>query len=234
MLHFLSDAAHSSSGGLTLLMDASFKATLVLVLATTLCWFLRRNSAAVRHRIWMVALGCSLLMPAAALMPRTIAVLPANGNVAPDSDQIARDVDRSTATLPMTSPASQPTDRDRAAPEDFLRTRGFDAGRVRTVANPAFSFESVEALAAFESQLAGPASTSSSARLSAIILAVWLAGVILTGIPFMCATVIQWLRTRKLRQIQDGQWTTTSSSRGWSQCYIGSIRSLGTRCGGCG
>ena len=72
---------HSSldvPSAVTLLMNVSVKVTVVLALAAIVCRLLKRQSAAVRHQVWTIAVAVSLLMPLAiGFMPHLpIAILP--------------------------------------------------------------------------------------------------------------------------------------------------------------
>ena len=66
-----------SSLGLTLLLDAALKGTLVLLAATALVVLLRQASAASRHLIWQFAVIAMLGLPILKVVsPFKLAVLP--------------------------------------------------------------------------------------------------------------------------------------------------------------
>ncbi len=45
------------------LLGVVTKSTLILIFASVVCWLLRRNSAAIRHRIWTLGIVSTLLIP---------------------------------------------------------------------------------------------------------------------------------------------------------------------------
>jgi hypothetical protein len=44
-------------------LSLAAKSTLMLVITSMACWLLRRNSAAIRHRIWTLGIVSTLLLP---------------------------------------------------------------------------------------------------------------------------------------------------------------------------
>ncbi len=67
--HFLFDATLASAftaAGI-LIVDAAFKGTILLTMAGLVAWGLKRDSAATRHWVWLVAIPWSFFHPARAL-----------------------------------------------------------------------------------------------------------------------------------------------------------------------
>jgi Tol biopolymer transport system component/beta-lactamase regulating signal transducer with metallopeptidase domain len=111
-----------SRAGLSVLLDATLKGTLVLAAASLLCLLLRRASAATRHLLLCVALGQVALLPLLSLalpgwqlpilLPRELAVIqtappsrPLPGEEAPPSSPAATQAQPGTlAAAPPSSP----------------------------------------------------------------------------------------------------------------------------------
>src|SRR5436190_5175813 len=81
MSSFLRIAMLMSSSGAAVILDASIKAAVVLLVAAIAARSLQKTSAAVRHRIWSLGLGGALLMPLLSLtVPQLgLPILPPNG-----------------------------------------------------------------------------------------------------------------------------------------------------------
>ena len=109
--------------GLTLLIDAALRGTLVLLAASLLVISMRRGSAASRHLIWQLALLAVLALPVVKLVsPLRLAVLPAF---------------RSPIAMPVAAPApapapAQPQQRTELAVEEPVGSPSTLAGSTVT------------------------------------------------------------------------------------------------------
>jgi beta-lactamase regulating signal transducer with metallopeptidase domain len=191
---------------LWLFLDASVKASVILALAAVVCWSLRRQSAALRHRIWTMAIVGSLVVPVlTVIMPRwTLAVLPAAHPAAQDEGDVVREgVDEQLASAANAEPAAH----DMTVDPNFIKPLIFAADTTtdQTHADEAAAIRRSHSPA----QYAGT-----------VVLAAWLAGVLALVVAFVRVIVAQILRHRQLFRIEDG---------GWNDCVSELSASLGLR-----
>ena len=191
---------------LGLFLDATVKASVILALAAAVCWLLRRHSAAVRHRIWTMAILGSLLVPALTLtMPRwTLAVLPSGHSDVSASSEVVDEPMASTAHAePAETPASRAPTIDPNSVEPLLPATGTTGDQLRAG----------EAAVTSQTHSANP-------RLGALVLGAWSAGVAALAVAFAAVVVMQFRRHRQLQRIEDA---------GWNECVSKLASSLALR-----
>jgi beta-lactamase regulating signal transducer with metallopeptidase domain len=189
-------------------VDVTVKATVLLILAWVTIAILRRGSAALRHRVWVLALCGLIVLPAlSSLVPAwQIRVLPA----------------------PPPAVAEHPADRHPALPSTPARPRpGAHAGRPaaevrqQPEANtPALAAPGVPATAAARSTMARSASGDhpweagtgprGAARWSPgdVLLAAWGAGFCAVLLPALIGVLASEWRRRSARPVTSSDWTT--------------------------
>jgi beta-lactamase regulating signal transducer with metallopeptidase domain/uncharacterized GH25 family protein len=99
----------SMSSVVSLFVDASWKALLLLLLATVAAFAAKRNSAALRHRIWCLSLLALIFLPAVSVcVPRwNVALLPAEEK--PAAVMVRGSASPETTPSGSTSPEKRPS-----------------------------------------------------------------------------------------------------------------------------
>lgn len=179
-----------------LTFDVIVKATLLLALASIVNGLLRRNSAALRHRIWTCAVIGALLMPTVVSgLPRLrIAILPAPADSATNSSAVERS-QTSSATPAATFPARSVATPDASHPD----AKGVPLEQSKPVGSlPTPVIQSTVATT----------SPWRVIRSQPTMLWIWLVGVLISVAPFMLAIVSHWLRAAQFQPIHDSDWQT--------------------------
>lgn len=179
------------------MITVAARATLLLIIASMACWLFRRDSAAIRHRIWTLGVVSTLLIPLiCSLLPRlSLAILPpASVDLASDSQPFGPPM-----PLEMRRYSEQPVSStefvtgtktgDRVAVDEPQRL-------VRTVSGESTDILTSAATSAVE-QEASPDP----------LLWLWGIGSAIVFLPFLSAVALQWLRHRDLEAIADPEWT---------------------------
>jgi hypothetical protein len=92
------------------LVDSAIKGTLILVLTAAVCLWLRRDSAATRHFVWIIAIGLLVAMPVLSLVLPQWRILPGWMNSEPVTlKQISLPKLPSEATLVEADVIDEPT-----------------------------------------------------------------------------------------------------------------------------
>lgn len=197
MSSFIQSLSLDSLDVVALLVNVSIKVVIALALAAVVCRLLHRKSAAVRHRVWAIAVVVSLLMPlAVGFMPHlTIAQLP---------EQLAARVESSEA----------PTLASKTAPI-FTAPRETAALTPSTlVAQPSVFTETGSDMLANSLALPLAATAANNAgrpvfTSQLILLSLWGIGVCVVAAPFLWMLLVQWSRKRRLELIQDNLWNAS-------------------------
>lgn len=190
--------AFASSGGpvLGLLVDATVKATVLLALAAALATLPRRAPAAVRHRIWFLALVGALVLPMlSAVLPQwRLHVLPeglGSGLASPASVSTSRNLAPGNPAVGPQPAAPRSNDLAKGAPNGtgsrYSETAAPRAAEQRpaTAAGP-------------------PAGNWLGARL---VLVLWLAGALATLSPLVLGIVCNAMRVCEARPVVAPGWT---------------------------
>lgn len=178
------------------LLGVVTKSTLILIFASVVCWLLRRNSAAIRHRIWTLGIVSTLLIPFICnLLPQlSIAILPrATVDSMADNQSIGHSCleNRSHLDQAATTPL---VEIDRS-------TSGRDAGEEPQRFSSTMPRESVSLLSSSQASVFEQRDTPN------LILLLWGIGSAVVILPFLGAIALQWLRQRDFQAIDDPEWT---------------------------
>jgi len=183
------------------LADAAAKATIVLCLATAAATALRRSSAAVRHRLWGLALGALALLPILSwsLPGWRLPILPATMVSADSSSGRHEGGEESGASRAVgggspdgSSPTRPAFDRGRREPRQAPRM-GQSEGRSATAPGSATA--------------ARPLIDPDAARREAIrIVLVWAFGFFMAAFPALAGVVGNGWRRRRSRRVTDPRW----------------------------
>ena len=209
----------------SILLDVSLKSAAVLALAAIVCAILHRRSAAVRHRIWFSAVIVSLLVPAAALvLPRlSLPILPASFSPSYEPPTVA-DAPTPTNAIELASmdPVPQflvPRETENAIPQDKLDSEPRKAE---------FSVESGVETAIVSDESVETKPQQSNAWPDFLWLGIWMAGVLIVGVPTACLHFLQWLRHRQETPIHDAAWNACVSQHARQLGLSGEIKSYAT------
>jgi beta-lactamase regulating signal transducer with metallopeptidase domain len=190
-----------SAQGLNFLLDAAEKATVLLVAAGLLSLVLRRQSAAMRHLVWLVALAGIVLMPVLTLMLPGLnvpfgALLPSQVATAGKADVFT--VRPTQAAGPRAPQPRAPAPAARAvaaapspapaAPAAVLQ-KPLPAAEAPVVTPPAAVIDRAEPL-----------------PWSAWVLIAWLAGAAAVAAYLAVGTVSVWAIVRRARRVEGGPW----------------------------
>ena len=100
---------------MSLLIDSTIKVSLIVLIALAAQWLLRRQSAAVRHWVMAVAIGCAVVTPVVSVIAPSwnlgLNSFPSSGNGASNSG-----VSTTTLVLDPSPGAAQLHRRRRASP----------------------------------------------------------------------------------------------------------------------
>ena len=177
-----------SAQGLNFLLDVAVKGTLLLAAAGLLSLVLRRQSAAMRHLVWLVALAGLLLMPVLVL------VLP--GLSVPLG-----------ATLPLQVATAGKADVPAARPAPAAERK---SPQPRSPAPAAAEAALQKPLLAAETPVVTPpAAVIDRAKplpWSAWVLIAWLAGTAAVAVYLAVGTVSVWAMVRRARRVEGGPW----------------------------
>jgi len=206
----------SRFGGADLLVDASLKATVLLLAAAIAAHILRSASAAVRHRIWSLGLMCALLIPLASLsVPQIgVPVLPPRSEW-PETEATSGGIPLSTGTLTANPTAVGKWGAD-------LEHTGFVAGsslanagsrtrddaRLRTESGNQIARDHETLVTSNRAKAAGVFSTTTLAgdfRLYAC--GIWLAGLLFVlGVLGATLAFRNRVLLRKVRRLDEDRW----------------------------
>jgi beta-lactamase regulating signal transducer with metallopeptidase domain/WD40 repeat protein len=184
------------------------KSTVALALAALVCQLLHRQSAALRHRVWVLGLVASLVVPAGSLLlPQLmLPVLPEMmdpSRFAPTRDSSSPSP-ANAAFAAAHSPAAEPTTRSiTPRPErDAQAFATLPAAAPRAVPAPA---DTSPALAA-------------SRRIEHVLAACWLLGTLIGSTVLVMSLARQSVRLQRLRRIEDEEWANSMTA---AACEMG-------------
>ena len=177
-----------SAQGLNFLLDAAVKATVLLVAAGLLSLVLRRQSAAMRHLVWLVALAGIVLMPVLTLVLPGLsvplgAILPSQAATAGKAEVPAA---RPTQAAERKSPQPRPPAPAAAA---AALQKPLPAAETPVATLPAAVIDRAEPLS-----------------WSAWALIAWLAGAAAVAAYLAVGTVGVWMIVRRARRVEGGPW----------------------------
>lgn len=207
------------------LWDVLMKSTLALALTASTCWCLRRQSAAVRHRIWVLGILVALVVPwmGLALPQLPLAVLPGSNIEAESAGAIEIGPSSPWTIQAPTGIAS--------IPEGNIP--GSEPSPISTGVLPSLGAQSGN-----RSWFAGLV----RAEIGTVLVVGWLAGTALAAGLFLMSLVLQSMNLRRLQTIDDTDWinsvataaaalglrrrvTTLESNDGCVPAVVGVLRS---------
>jgi len=189
------------------LLDATVKATVLLLAAAVAALALRKVSASARQMVWVLALAGLIVLPLASAALPSWAILPG----------------WATFEMPTELVESAPSAPISPAPDEFARTDSF-GGADRTIANvpaaapddvpqPAASLTPAAAVAPAlprepdAATAAQPDATRSWQTWAApSVVFLWLAGTLVCLLPIVLGRLSLWRLARRSRRITDGSW----------------------------
>jgi beta-lactamase regulating signal transducer with metallopeptidase domain/WD40 repeat protein len=185
MFEFYSEFIYKFSFG-----DFVIRSTLPLVLAALVCLLLRNSSAAMRHRVWLLGLAASLMVPmAACFLPRiAIPLLPIGLD---EMDEVAIE---STANI---------IDAARLEKSSTLEISSLSGKSIPTAAVPSKDTS--------QSNTA-PLPLLSQVAAKQVLLFCWLAGILFGASGFLLAALRQAMRLRRLSVVTEAQWQAAVAS----------------------
>lgn len=195
------------------LWETVIKSTLAIALAAIACGLLSRQSAALRHRVWVFGLAASLLVPiVSALSPQlTLPVLP--GSVS--QPRLAISEDFQSPSSRNVEGASVPT-----SPDGHTANNATPRPAPATTAAPAQSADAMPT---------GPHRQGSAPRVSTgieqLLVYVWLLGTLFSSALFVVLLVVQSIWLSRLRRVDDDAWAASVAAAAKA---IGLQRSLVT------
>ncbi|MCX5683163.1 MAG: M56 family metallopeptidase [Planctomycetota bacterium] len=177
-----------SAQGLSFLLDAAVKATVLLAAAGLLALLLRRQSAAMRHLVWLVAIGGIVLMPVLMLVLPGLSV-PLGASFSPQVAGAGKaEVFTARPTQAAERKSPQPRPPDPAAVAAALQ----------------------KPLPAAETPVVAPAAILDDAEpplpWSAWVLIAWFAGAAAVAAYLAVGTVGVWAIVRRARPVEGGPW----------------------------
>ena len=174
------------------LFELAIRATIALATAALVCLLLRRRSAAIRHRIWLLGLAASVVVPIAALMlpgiPLPVFAASMPQATPPSSTPVDSVTTRTDNVLPM--PA---TNKERTLPADSQAT-----------AAPSFVHETGSA--GTNNATSGAPAPQDSWALEQILSLFWLLGCAIGMCVFLIAGLWQWLQVSRMQTLRDTDW----------------------------
>ena len=189
---------------LLVLLDASFKSALLLALASTGVVFLRRASAATRHAVWSAALAGVVILPLLSL------TLPSWRVAVPGADRVPAMLQRAgepaqgldvTVTPTVTAGSSREAQSTTSAPSAPTTTRvRHDADVPPSLAAMAASLASAPASGPVDVRYEA-AALRSDWSVAEILVALWVAGVLVALLPLLLGAVQLWRIARTTRDV---------------------------------
>lgn len=170
------------------LFELAIRATIALATAALVCWFLRRSSAAIRHRIWLLGLAASVAVPIAALtlpgisLPVFTASMPqATPPSFTESDSVTTRADN-VLTRPATNiERTLPADSQAAAAPNVVQ----ETDITRTSGAPA---------------------RQHGWALEQVLSLFWLLGCATGVCVFLIAGLWQWLQVSRMQTLRETDW----------------------------
>jgi len=177
-----------SAQGLNFLLDAAVKATVLLAAAGLLSLLLRRQSAAMRHLVWLVALAGIVLMPVLTLVLPGLGV--PLGAILPSQAATAGKAEVPAARPAQAAERKSPKPRSPApAAAAAALQKPLPAAETPVVTPPAAVIYRAEPL-----------------PWSAWALIAWLAGAAAVAAYLAVGTVSVWMIVRRARRVEGGPW----------------------------
>jgi beta-lactamase regulating signal transducer with metallopeptidase domain/WD40 repeat protein len=175
------------------------KSTLTIALAALTCQLLRRRSAALRHRVWVIGLAAALVVPfASLLLPRLLVpVLPPNAStLAPTQDmQQIIPINDANLSLPDTMHGSSANSfAPHSTADKYLPVVAADTA----TADPQPESHQVGVFA--------------RPRVEQLLVFTWLMGSALSATLFVVLLVVQRMRLGRLWKIEDADWVAAVTS----------------------
>ena len=175
------------------------KSTIAIALAALACKLLGRQSAAVRHRVWVFGLAASLVVPMASLLlPQfTLHVLPSTL----DASRVAATRDLRPPFLVSTAESSLPgsaggVTANSITPRPELDTQSSTA-------------KSADAPQTVRKSKALPSAFTGIAGIKQVLVLCWLLGTVLSATLFLIALARQSIWLSRLRRIDDDDWVNS-------------------------
>ena len=179
--------------------SVALKVTLVLGLATAACALLHRQSAAIRHRIWVLALGVTLALPLASLLPQfELRVLPGAVDSTRQDLAMAQRAPQAPASIAPAEVSLPKSDAGLARPEPALQNRKKTASSTAMTATGLPPNSITEPL---------PARSAMSHGIGHLLALVWLLGTVIVSLLFVVSLAIQAIQLGRLRRVNDDEWT---------------------------
>lgn len=175
------------------------KSTVAIALAALTCQLLRRHSAALRHRVWVIGLAAALIVPFASLLLPRLRV-PVLASHAPTL--------AATQDMQQTIPIH---DANTSLPDT---THGSTANSVA----PHSTADKDLAAVAADTATADPQSEAHRSgvvarpRVEQLLVLTWLLGLALSATLFVVVLVVQRMQMRHLRKIEDTDWVAAVTS----------------------
>ncbi|MCA9068631.1 MAG: hypothetical protein KDA84_06900, partial [Planctomycetaceae bacterium] len=189
---------------LLLLWDVSLKSAVLFAVAMFVCVILRHGSAAVRHRVWTLAVMASLLLPVAGLVLPTLRlpVFPEGFLPAAEPVQIVDDTDRSVEFENRANTSVPkvliPDKSGKPTPTELIPLQPTSAESPSTKSEtPTVVLE--------EPGKTNPLEQVKSESQS-VLVGIWIFGVFVAGFPIVCLGLLRWHRQRGETPIQDAAW----------------------------
>lgn len=172
------------------------KATIAIALAALVCKSLHRQSAAVRHRVWVLGLAASLVVPVIPLLlPQlTLDVLPSNMDASPSAATRASGTPSQTTTTESSWPGSS----SGITAKRFVPRPELDP--------PTSSATFEEASTSVRRSEEFPPALAGSPGIEQILIVCWLIGTMIGSILFLISLAGQSIRLSRLRRIDDEDW----------------------------
>ncbi len=175
------------------------KSTIVIALAALACRLLHRQSAALRHRVWVCGLAASLVVPMACLLlpqfrlPVLPSTIPAPRVVTTRESRPPSPINATVSSLPGSAGGIT---SNSVSPRPELNTKSSTA--ITADARP-----TVWKLEVFRSAFAG------NRGLERVFVLCWLLGTMISSTLLLISLAGQSLWLRRLQRIDDDDWTNS-------------------------
>jgi beta-lactamase regulating signal transducer with metallopeptidase domain len=172
-----------------LLVDSAIKGTALLALAAIVAMLLRRDSAATRHLVWLLALVALLIVPVLSATLPEWRVLPRWAGVSPQP--LAAD----TSDVPVVGPTARVVDRPQVAVHVEPMPPSFPFSPVEPVDQPSLARPAASPVLA-ASEIRSELSVESRSGFDALPL-VWVIGFCSLLLRLLAARVLLWTTERR-------------------------------------
>ena len=177
------------------LFELAIRATIALATAALVCWLLRRRSAAIRHRIWLLGLAASVAVPIAAL---TVPGIP---------------LPVFAANIPQTTlPSSTESDSVTTRADNVLTRPATNIERTLPADSQAAAAPNVQETDI--TRTSGAPARQHGWALEQVLSLSWLLGCAIGMCVFLIAGMWQWLQVSRMQTLRDTDWQQSVDSTG--------------------